>query len=262
MTPIVLTLFLLGGLLLLIGVRSPRRTRVRRPTDHRRWLLVAAAVLGGALVGLIVTGLPVVAGLAAVVCGCLPHQAARRQVQRNARRRRAAWPGFLDDVTSAVRAGLGLPEALARAGASHGFADEWSAFAAEHRRTGDFDAAVHSMQQRLDDPVFDQVAQAFIVTRAVGGNQLTTVLRSLTGFVRDDLQLRGELEARQSWTVNSARMAVAAPWIVLLMLSSRPSTIAAYSAPTGALLLTGVAATSAVAYAIMRRIARLPEIGA
>ena len=260
MNLIVLTLLLLGGLLVLLGIHHPRPQRPRSPRDAMRWLMTIGALLGGAVVGLLLTGLPIVALLAALLCSAVPHWLQQRRAVQRARQRRASWPGFLDDVTSAVRAGLGLPEALMRAGASSGFADQWDVFETTYRRTSDFDASLRALQQRLADPVFDQVAQTFVVTRAVGGTQLTTVLRSLTGFVRDDLHLRGELEARQSWTVNSARMAVAAPWVVLLMLASRPSTIAAYSNVTGALLLAGVAVASAVAYATMLRIARLPEV--
>lgn len=260
MNLIVLTLLLLGGLLVLFGVHYPHPQRPRSPRDATRWLLAIGAFLGGAVGGLILTGLPIVALLAALLCSTVPHGLRQRRAAQRARQRRASWPAFLDDVTSAVRAGLGLPEALIRAGTSSGFADQWDVFETTYRRTSDFDAALRALQHGLADPVFDQVAQTFIVTRTVGGTQLTTVLRSLTGFVRDDLHLRGELEARQSWTVNSARMAVAAPWVVLLMLASRPSTIAAYSNLNGALLLAGVAAASAIAYAAMLRIARLPEV--
>jgi tight adherence protein B len=44
-------------------------------------------------------------------------------------------------------------------------------------------------------------------------------LRALSGYLREDLRTRGELESRQAWTVNAARLAVAAPWVVLLLMS-------------------------------------------
>ena len=49
----------------------------------------------------------------------------------------------------------------------------------------------------------------------------------MSQFMRQDLRTRGELEARQSWTVNGARLAAAAPWVVLALLSSRPETASA-----------------------------------
>jgi len=64
-----------------------------------------------------------------------------------------------------------------------------------------------------------------------------------------------------SWTGNAARLAVAAPWIVLAMLSSRPESLQAYSRPAGVLVLAIGAALSFVAYRVMVRVGRLPEEG-
>ncbi len=75
----------------------------------------------------------------------------------------------------------------------------------------------------------------------------------------DDVRTRGELEARQSWTVYAARLAVAAPWIVLALLATRTEAAGAYDSPAGfAVLLTGATCT-VVAYTLMLRVARLPE---
>ena len=70
---------------------------------------------------------------------------------------------------------------------------------------------------------------------------------------------RAELEARQSWTINAARLAMAAPWAVLLLLASRGSTLDAYSTPGGALVLVVGAAVTVLAYRLMVRIGQLPE---
>jgi tight adherence protein B len=85
------------------------------------------------------------------------------------------------------------------------------------------------------------------------------LLRTLSSFLRDDARTRAELEARQSWTVNAARLAVAAPWVVLALLSTRPEAVAAYNRPAGVVVLAGGAAASVVAYRVMVRIGRLPE---
>ena len=254
-----LTLGLAGGLLVLLGVHAPR-IRARSHVQPRLVLMSTAALLLGAVCGLITTAMPVVAVLSGMAAGSTPLLWERRTRRRAEKRRRAHWPVLLDDLTSAVRAGMNLPEALIRVGEHSEFAGEWSTFDVQYRRTGDFQTALATLRSELRDPIFDQVAQALAITREVGGTQLTSVLRSLATFVRSELHVVGELEARQSWTINSARMAVAAPWIVLLLLSSRPATIAAYSEFRGALLLIGVAASSAIAYAVMLRIARLERV--
>ncbi len=84
------------------------------------------------------------------------------------------------------------------------------------------------------------------------------MLKTLSQFLRDDSRTRAEMQARQSWTVTGARLAVAAPWVVLALLATRPETAQAYNSATGTLLLLAGLAVSLVAYSAMKRIGRLP----
>ena len=54
-------------------------------------------------------------------------------------------------------------------------------------------------------------------------------------------------------------MAVAAPWLVLILLATQRETLQAYDTPTGTLILGIGAAASFIAYRLMIRIGRLPE---
>ena len=80
--------------------------------------------------------------------------------------------------------------------------------------------------------------------------------------------MRGEIDARQSWTVNAARVAVAAPWLAVAALSVRGEAAAAYASAAGAAVLLVTAVVGVGAYWAMTRIAalpspqRLPEVGA
>lgn len=65
--------------------------------------------------------------------------------------------------------------------------------------------------------------------------------------------------ARQTWSVNAARMAVCAPWLVLILLATQNETLTAYDTPTGTLILVAGAVLSVGAYRLMLRIGRLPE---
>ena len=58
--------------------------------------------------------------------------------------------------------------------------------------------------------------------------------------------------------MNAARLALAAPWALLLLLSSRPNAVEAYNTTAGAFVLLFGGAVSFVAYRVMIRIARLP----
>ena len=62
----------------------------------------------------------------------------------------------------------------------------------------------------------------------------------------------------EAWAVNGARVAVAAPWVVLLLMSTQSDVIQRYRSTTGTLILAFGAVTCVVAYRVMMRIGRLP----
>jgi tight adherence protein B len=174
---------------------------------------------------------------------------------------RELWPEAVDNLGSAVRAGLSLPEALS-ALAQHGpepLRPAFARFAHSYRASGRFSACLDGLKADLADPVGDRVCETLRVAREVGGSDLGSVLRTLSELLRTDARVRAELETRQGWTVNAARLAVAAPWLVLLMLGTQSSTLKAYNSPGGALLLVIGAAVCLIAYRLMLRIGRLPQ---
>lgn len=184
----------------------------------------------------------------------------RARARRRRTRLRDVWPDVVDHVSSAVRAGLALPEALVQLG-ERGPAElrpAFQDFAHDYRATGRFSESLDLLKERLSDPVADRLVEALRLARDVGGTDLGRVLRTLSGFLRDDARARAELEARQSWTVNAARLALAAPWAVLLLLATRGSTLEAYGTPAGAMVLAFGGAVSIVAYRLMLTLGRLP----
>jgi tight adherence protein B len=171
------------------------------------------------------------------------------------------WPDVVDHLASGIRAGLSLPEALAQVG-ERGPAElrpAFLAFAEDHRVSGRFDESLDALKARLADPVADRIVEALRLTREVGGTDLGRLLHTLGGFLRTDLRTRGELEARQSWTVNAARLAAAAPWIVLALLATRPEATSAFGTGAGALVLAAGGGASVLAHRLMVRIGRLPD---
>jgi len=221
-------------------------------------LALAAAVLA---VGVVTTGVVAIGGCFAAMAAAGPLV----WVRGRARRRRAAlrdlWPDAVDNLASGVRAGLSLPEALAQLAVRgpEELRPAFAAFARDYRVSGHFGDALDGLKDRLADPVGDRIVESLRVAREVGGTDLGRLLRTLSAFLRQDARTRSELEARQGWTVNAARLAVAAPWIVVLLLATRPESVAAYDQPTGALVLAAGGACTVVAYRLMLRIARLPD---
>lgn len=86
-----------------------------------------------------------------------------------------------------------------------------------------------------------------------------SILRTLGDFLRQDLVLRREIEVKHGWIKNSAHMSAVAPWILLLLLSTQPSTALAFSTPTGGMILIAGLIMTAIAYFWMNRLGRLPQ---
>ncbi len=276
---VVCGLFLGAGLCLLLwSVTSPpppRRTS-RRASDLADLLVQAGAagVTPGRLVGTClgtgtvtavlvagVTRAPVIGACFGVMAGYAPLALVRSRARRRRAALRALWPEVVDHLTSGIRAGLSLAEAVGQVG-ERGPVElrpPFRAFAEDYRATGRFGDSLDNLKARLADPVADRIVEALRLTRDVGGTDLGRLLRTLSAFLRADLRARGELEARQSWTVNAARLAVAAPWVVLGLLATRPEATAAYNTPAGTAVLVTGGACSAVAYRLMVRLGRLPE---
>jgi tight adherence protein B len=201
----------------------------------------------------------------AVAFGVIASYAPVAMVKYRARQRRSElrdlWPEVVDNLASGVRAGLSLPEALTQVGL-RGPAElrrPFQRFGEDYRATGRFYQCLDRLKAGLADPVGDRIVESLRMAREVGGNDLGRLLRTLSAFLREDARTRAELETRQGWTINAARLAVAAPWIVLALLSLRPEAVDAYNSAAGLVVLLIGGGLCLVAYRVMVRIGRLPE---
>ncbi|MEO8261524.1 MAG: type II secretion system protein F [Pseudolysinimonas sp.] len=226
------------------------------------FLLVSAAA--GLAAGAVVVALvPVLAvgGVAAVVAALVPAWAVSGRARRRQRLLRAAWPDLVDHLVSAVRSGKSLGDAVAALGyiGPSETRPAFREFARSVTATGMLGPALDELKHRLADPVADRIVETLRMARDVGGTELPSILRALAGALRQDAAVRSEVEARQSWVVNAARLGVAAPWLVLLLLSSRPEAAAAYNSPAGLTLLGVGFVVTVVAYRVMMAIGRLRD---
>jgi tight adherence protein B len=221
---------------------------------------VVLATFTGVLT-LLITAVPTAAFIAFFASGGIPVLLIRRHVQHHKKALRKAWPDAVDSLLSAVRAGLALPEAVAGLALKGPVVlrPAFEEFSANYRAAGSFGEALVELAHHLADPVADRVIAVLRIAREVGGNDLGSVLGTLSAILREDARMRGEIEARQSWTVNSARLAVAAPWLTLALLSTRPEAVQAYNSAAGAAVLFVAFALSFIAYRVMIRIGRMPD---
>ena len=279
MTGALLGLLLGVGLLLIwrSGPRAPQPRSAPRAPGRRATALAAAGLTGinaarllalqvglgllATVVVLLTTGTVTVSLVFGIFGFLLPYAQVRRLAGKRRADLREVWPEVVDNLASAVRAGMSLQEALGALG-SRGpdvLRPPFARFAADYRSSGRFGPALDRLKDDLADPVGDRIVETLRVAREVGGTDLGRVLRTLATFRREDARARAELETRQGWVVSAARLAVAAPWVVLLLLATQSTTLAAYDTPVGTAILAVGGAVCLLAYRVMLRIGRLPE---
>ena len=157
----------------------------------------------------------------------------------------AAWPEVIDHLMSGIQSGLSLTESLAGL-STRGpevLRPAFTQFKATLYGSGDLTQAIEELKALFAHHGSDQIFEALIISKALGGSELLQILRSLGDFLRQDL----------------AHLSAAAPWILLLLLSTQPSTAAAYSTSTGAMILIAGLVMTGVAYIWMNRLGRLPQ---
>lgn len=263
--------------LAIVSPGPPQRTPQAARTGRTRDLLDRAGLSGTGVAGVysvcaaagllcfvavqVVSHVVTVAAAFGLLGAYLPLATLAGRARRRQRELAEVWPEAVDNLASAVRAGMSLPEALTQLGhrGPEPLREPFLAFGVDYQVTGRFADSLDRLKVRLADPVGDRVVEGLRIAREVGGGELGSLLRNLSGFLREDARTRSELESRQAWTVNGARLAVAAPWLVLLLLCFQREVIARYSSPAGVVVLALGAGLCLVAYRIMVRIGRLPE---
>ncbi|CAB4623871.1 MAG: hypothetical protein F2603_02385 [Actinobacteria bacterium] len=173
-----------------------------------------------------------------------------------------AWPEVIDHLISGISSGLSLAESLTGL-ANRGPEIVRPAFREFHiqlQNDGNFSGGIQKLKSYFSDQNSDQIFEAILLSKSLGGNELMSILRTVGDFIRQDVALRKEIEIKHGWVKNSAHLSAAAPWLLLLLLSTQPGTVNSYSNPTGALILAAGVGMTVLAYIWMNYLGRLPRV--
>lgn len=263
--------------MLLAGPRSPVLPRrewkalgwLRRLLDEAGYgrldpltvvsLTAIAAIVAGAVIAVLIP-IPVLAVIGAAAVAVMGVGYLHRARAIRARTLRAAWPGVIDHIRSGVRSGLAIAPAV---GAIPDTVPEdirsaLATFRASIDAGMATDTALVELGRELADPIADRIIEVLRVAHDVGGTDLPDVLRHLQRSVRADIAVRDDAHAKQSWIRSASVLAVAAPWVVLVVIGGRGETAAAYQSLEGSAILVVGALVSGVAWVMMRSIGSLP----
>jgi tight adherence protein B len=174
----------------------------------------------------------------------------------------ASWPEVIDHLISGIQSGMSLTESLTEL-STRGpmiLRPTFAAFKNEIMTHGNFDSGIKLLSDKFGSHASDQIFQALLISKSLGGSELLAILRTLGNFLRQDLTLRNEIAVKQSWIKNSAHLSSAAPWLLLLLLAMQPTTVAAFSTPAGASILFAGLVMTVIAYIWMSYLSRLPGV--
>lgn len=195
-------------------------------------------------------------------CGFLPFLLRKRKEEQKRSNLGKLWPELLDHMISGLRSGLSIAETIT--GLSRRGPELTRPIFMECQNLliqgADLESIFKYIKREFNDPIADQVCEVLDFARGTGSRDTALTLRTLGDFIRSDIAVRGEIQAKLGWVKNSAVVAVIAPWILLIILSSQPSTLQAFSTDTGVLILFFGVAMSLLAYFWMSRVGRVQAI--
>jgi len=196
----------------------------------------------------------------ATLSSALPFLIGRGRNLKRQREQEVAWPEAIDSLVSALQAGISIPEALTQL-ALHGpkvLRPSFAQIQSNLLSLGNFEQVLLKEKKRLDSAISDQVFETLIISKDFGGKDANNALRLLAEFVREDIAVAEEIRTKFGWIRNSALLATAAPWLLLILLSTQDSTVEIYSTPSGALVLSLGVVMTATAYIWMEKVGSLP----
>ena len=221
-------------------------------------LIMASVTLIGIVVSImtkVFVFVPVSLAVAILLPGILVNQRKNKTQDQKMRQ----WTLLIDDLTSGVRAGLTVSEALAQAlqNCEEPLSLDFQEAIIEINRSGQVSKVISILKNQITDTVGIATLKLLQVVLKTGANDLATSLSILSNASRENHNLIQELKAKQSWVLNGARISVVAPWLVLLALWTQESVRNAYQNVIGQLILILVAMVGVIGYLVMKRIGRI-----
>lgn len=180
----------------------------------------------------------------------------------DSRRREVAklWPEVLDSLASAEVAGIGLTEAFGDLAehAPEGLRPHFVRANAKLLAGFSFDSVVADLKAEFGEPHADRLVELLRMVNEIGATNYHGILREQARALRSDLALWGAIETKQSWVLGTAKLAIAAPWLIVGLLASRPENAEVYSSAGGSTLLLLGLGVSGFAYYLIHLLGALP----
>jgi tight adherence protein B len=251
----------LGAYLALFDLRHlNKRFKPYKKISTRSALTLMITLISSYFTTFLLTSSEEISLAIATLSASLPFLIGRGRNLKKQREQELAWPEAIDSLVSALQAGISISEALSQL-AAHGpkvLRPSFAQIQSDLLRSGNFEQVLIKEKRHLNSAISDQVFETLIISKDFGGRDANNALRLLAEFVREDIAVAEEIRTKFGWIRNSALLATAAPWLLLILLSTQDSTVEIYSTPSGTLVLSLGVVMTATAYIWMEKVGSLP----
>ena len=251
----------LGSFIALFDLSSlNKRLKPDKKISSRSAITLIITLISSYFTTFLLTSSEAISLAIATLSAALPFLIGRGRNLKRQREQEVAWPEAIDSLVSALQAGISISEALTQL-ALHGpkvLRPSFAQIQSNLLSLGNFEQVLLKEKKRLDSAISDQVFETLIISKDFGGRDANNALRLLAEFVREDIAVAEEIRTKFGWIRNSALLATAAPWLLLILLSTQDSTVEIYSTPSGALVLSLGVVMTATAYIWMEKVGSLP----
>ena len=224
---------------------------------------IGTAIISLSLIYLIVYGLTGSFWITASVSVCLLAQAGEilsARVIKRIESQNQDWPKFLDAIHSAAWAGASLQEAILESShyAPRSFSNQIVDFERDCNGGLSFDQSLENLKTRLASPIGDRFVEITRLAHDSGGRGYLSALRAQSAQLRIENATWNEIRVKENWVLSTAKLAILAPWLVLVVLGSRKETALAFESEIGiTVLLIGLVA-SLLTFRLIKALGKLP----
>ncbi len=230
-----------------------------QPAQFLLLVITGFAILFALIV--VMTSSMLIAGSVCLCVGAQMLDTLQTKIKNENLKTNLEWPKFLDSIHSAAWAGASLEQAILDSVSVAPPKIAWALLEFEKDQGSGlaFTQSLDNLKARLANPIADRFIEITRLASASGGRGYLNALRSQALQLRLENATWNEIQVKQNWVLGTAKLAVLAPWLVLVLLGMRPETAIAFQTETGiAVLVIGLVA-SLLAFRLIKSLGTLPQ---
>ena len=230
-----------------------------QPAQFILLLAIGFALLFGVV--LLMTSSMLIAGSVFLCVGAQLLDTLQTRIKTENLKANLEWPKFLDSIHSAAWAGASLEQAILDSVSVAPPKIAWALLEFERDQGSGlaFSQSLDNLKARLANPIADRFIEITRLASASGGRGYLSALRSQALQLRLENATWSEIQAKQNWVLGTAKLAVLAPWLVLVLLGMRPETAVAFQTETGIVVLVIGLVASLLAFRLIKTLGALPQ---